>query len=286
MRLFLMLGALLGLAGCSGQALVNALTPRWGYDRHADIAYGDDPRQQLDVYVPHGKAAGAPVVVFFYGGSWQFGDKNGYRFVGQALASRGFIAVLPDYRLYPPTRFPGFVQDGAKAVAWAQSHAADYGGNASLLFVSGHSAGAHIAAMLATDSHYLAAAGSSIDDLSGFIGLSGPYDFLPIKDPALQTIFAPRAAWPRTQPIHFVNGDEPPMLLMHGDADETVYPKNSRNMARKVNASGGSAVLKIYPGVGHIGMIAPLAAPLRFYGSQLDDFAAFINEASSADSRR
>lgn len=278
MRVFLLLGALLGLVGCSGQALVNALTPRWGYDRHADIAYGDLDRQALDVYVPHDKAAGAPVVVFFYGGSWQSGSKAGYRFVGQALASRGFIAVLPDYRLYPATRFPGFVEDGARAVAWAQAHAADYGGDASHLFVSGHSAGAHIAAMLATDGHYLADAGSSINDLAGFVGISGPYDFLPIKDPVLQTIFAPRERWPRTQPIHFVNGDEPPTLLMHGGADETVLPKNSRNFAGKINDSGGSAELKIYPGVDHVGMISPFAAPIRFTGSQLDDFAGFIND--------
>ena len=136
------MGALsLLLSACSGQFWANALTPRWGYDRHADIAYGDDPRQTLDVYVPADKAAHAPVVVFFYGGSWQSGDKNGYRFVGQALASRGLVAVVPDYRLYPPTTFPGFIEDGARAVAWARAHAADYGADPDRLFVSGHSAG-------------------------------------------------------------------------------------------------------------------------------------------------
>ncbi|MES1929096.1 alpha/beta hydrolase [Salinisphaera dokdonensis CL-ES53] len=280
------MGALsLMTAACSGQFWANALTPRWGYDRHVDIAYGDDPRQALDVYVPEDKAAGAPVVVFFYGGSWQSGDKSGYRFVGQALASRGFIAVLPDYRLYPPTTFPGFIEDGAQAVAWAQAHAADYGGDASHLFVSGHSAGAHIGAMLATDGRYLASAGSSIDALSGFVGMAGPYDFLPIKDPALKTIFAPRETWPRTQPIEFVDGDEPPMLLMHGDADETVYPKNSRNLVDKINEAGGLAKLEIYPGVGHIGLIAPLAAPLRMTGSQLDAFEAFVKEVVSDSPR-
>ncbi|WP_353223648.1 alpha/beta hydrolase [Salinisphaera sp. C84B14] len=269
------------LAACSGQFWANALTPRWGYDRHADIAYGDLERQTLDVYVPNEHAAGAPVVVFFYGGSWQSGNKNGYRFVGQALASRGFIAVLPDYRLYPPTTFPGFVEDGAKAVAWAQAHAADYGGNAENLFVSGHSAGAHIAAMLATDGRYLNAAGSSVSALAGFVGMAGPYDFLPIRDPVLQEIFAPREDWPQSQPIEFVDGDEPPMLLMHGAADKTVLPKNSRNLAARVNEVGGSAELEIYPKTSHIGLIAPLVAPLRGTGSELDDFAAFINKVAS-----
>ena len=279
--------ALLSLmtAACSGQFWANALTPRWGYDRHADIAYGDDPRQALDVYVPADKAEGAPVVVFFYGGSWQSGDKNGYRFVGQALASRGFIAVLPDYRLYPGTTFPGFVEDGARAVAWAQNHAVDYGGDPTHLFVSGHSAGAHIAAMLATDGRYLNAAGSSITDLAGFVGMAGPYDFLPIRDPVLQEIFAPRSSWPESQPIEFVDGDEPPMLLMHGAADTTVYPKNSRNMAARMNDVGGTVELEIYPKTSHIGLVAPLAAPLRSTGSELDDFAAFVKKVVSDSPR-
>jgi len=273
------------LAACSGQFWANALTPRWGYERHADIAYGDLERQTLDVYVPNEHAAGAPVVVFFYGGSWQSGDKNGYRFVGQALASRGFIAVLPDYRLYPGTTFPGFVEDGARAVAWAQNHAVDYGGDPTHLFVSGHSAGAHIAAMLATDGRYLNAAGSSITDLAGFVGMAGPYDFLPIRDPVLQEIFAPRSSWPESQPIEFVDGDEPPMLLMHGAADTTVYPKNSRNMAARINDVGGMAELEIYPKTSHIGLVAPLAAPLRLTGSELDDFAAFVKKVVSDSPR-
>ncbi|HET7314426.1 alpha/beta hydrolase [Salinisphaera sp.] len=265
------------LAACSGQFWVNTLVPRWGYDRHSDIAYGNLPRQKLDIYTPDEPAAGHPVVVFFYGGGWQSGNKDGYRFVGQALASRGITAVLPDYRLYPAVRFPAFIEDGAAAVAWTRQHIGAYGGNACHLFVAGHSAGAHIAAMLATDGAYLAAAGASIHDLAGFIGLAGPYDFLPIKGPTLQKIFAPKSNWPNTQPINFVDGDEPPMLLLHGGADTTVRPENTINMAAKVNQSGGSAKVKIYPGVTHIMLIAPLAATLRFMGDELDQIADFVS---------
>lgn len=265
------------LAACSGQFWVNTLVPRWGYARHADIAYGDQPRQTLDVYAPDKPAAGHPVVVFFYGGSWQTGNKNGYRFVGEALASRGITAVLPDYRLYPEVTFPAFIDDGAAAVAWTTQHIGAYGGNGCHLFVAGHSAGAQIAAMLATNKQYLADAGVSIHDLSGFIGMAGPYDFLPITDPTLQKIFAPKADWPASQPIHFVDGDEPPMLLMHGSADTTVLPKNTTNMAARVNESGGSAKVKIYPGVDHVMLIAPLAAALRFKGDELDRIADFVN---------
>lgn len=266
------------MAACSGQFWVNTLIPPWGYQRHADIAYGHDDRQKLDVYTPDTPAPGAPVVVFFYGGSWQEGNKDGYKFVGQALASRGITAVLPDYRLWPQVKFPAFVNDGAAAVAWTQRHIGDYGGKTCHLFVAGHSAGAQIAGLLATDGDYLSAVGLSIHDLNGFIGMSGPYDFLPITDPVLQKIFAPKSNWPASQPIHFVNGDEPPMLLLHGGADETVLPRNTTHLAARVRNNGGQAKTKIYPGVNHVMLIAPFAATLRFKGDELDQVATFIKK--------
>lgn len=272
------------LAACSGQVLINTLTPAWGYTLHADIAYADGPRQQLDVYVPDELAPGAPVVVFFYGGSWQTGRKEDYTFVAQALASRGMIAVVPDYRLYPAVTFPAFVQDAARAVAWTHEHIAAFGGNVCNLFVAGHSAGAQIAALLATNQRYLDAVGGSADWLAGFIGLAGPYDFLPITDPDLQAVFAPRDAWPLSQPVNFVTGNEPPMLLLHGGADTVVHAEDSRILAHKINVAGGYAELHIYEGVGHVGLIARLAAPLRFLGPQLDHIEAFVDRTVSFSS--
>lgn len=269
------------LTACSGQFWVNTLVPRWGYDRYSDIEYGAQARQTLDIYVPDEPAAGHPVVVFFYGGSWQSGDKRGYRFVGQALASRGITAVLPDYRLYPQVTFPAFVEDGAAALAWTQRHIDDYGGEAANLVVAGHSAGAHIAALLATDPTYLAEVGLSRRDLAGMVGLAGPYDFLPIRDPTLQRIFAPKAAWPRTQPIRFVDASAPPMLLLHGAADTTVKLENTINMAAAVEANHGAVKVKIYPGVNHVMLLAPLAAALRYKGDELDRIVDFVNEQTA-----
>ncbi len=268
------------VAACSGQALINTLTPSWGYTLHEDIAYANGARQKLDVYVPDELAPGAPAVVFFYGGSWQFGDKDSYKFVAQALTSRGIIAVLPDYRLHPEVTFPAFVKDGAQAVAWTRAHIQAYGGNACNLFVAGHSAGAQIAALLVTNRRYLDAVGVSVDDVAGFIGMAGPYEFLPITDPDLQAIFAPRHDWPLSQPVNYVSGNEPPMLLMHGSADTTVHPEDSRILARKINPAGGEAELKIYEGVAHVRLLAPLAAPLRFLGPQLDHIDGFISRVT------
>lgn len=266
-----------GLVGCSGQELINALTPTWGYQRYTDIAYGPLPRQKLDVDVPE-NAKNAPVVVFFYGGRWSNGDKGGYKFVAEALTSRGYVVVIPDYRLYPNVTFPAFVKDAAKAVAWTHAHIDEYGGDPGKIFVMGHSAGAHIAAMLATNAKYLRAVGGSVDWLVGMIGLAGPYEFLPITADDLQEIFGPKSQWPASQPVNFVTGNEPPMLLLHGGADKTVSPKDSKLLARLVREAGGKAKVIIYEGVGHIQLIAQLAAPLRWMGSQLDDIAAFIHE--------
>ncbi len=94
------------LAGCSGSAVVNALTPRSGYTVERDLSYGPNARQRLDLYVPEGAAADAPVLVFFYGGNWQSGSKELYRFVGQAFASRGYVTAIPDYRALPGGPLP------------------------------------------------------------------------------------------------------------------------------------------------------------------------------------
>lgn len=284
LRIISLLAATAALVGCSGQRMINVLTPPWGYQRHADIAYGDLARQKLDVYVPDGVETGAPVVVFFYGGRWSGGDKAGFKFVAQALTTHGYVVVLPDYRLYPQVTFPAFVRDGAQAVAWAHAHAAQHGGDPEKLFVMGHSAGAHIAAMLATNAGYLEAVGGSVDWLAGMIGMAGPYEFLPITADDLKAIFGPESQWPATQPVNFVSGNEPPMLLMHGGADETVHAEDSEILAERVRAAGGSARLVIYDGIGHIRLIAQLAAPLRWLGPQSRAIAAFIDAVAANES--
>ena len=273
-RLAAALLVVLPTTGC-GPRLLDALVPDSGYRLERDLAYGKQPRQRLDVYLPDGLAGPAPVVVFFYGGRWESGDKGDFRFVGQALASRGLIAVIPDYRRFPEVRFPTFVADGATAIAWVRDHLADLGGDPGALHLMGHSAGAHIAALLALDPHYLAAAGIEPAAVASFVGLAGPYDFLPLHDPTLEQIFAvdDMAA---TQPITFAGRGAPPTLLLHGAADATVLPANSERLAAALEAAGNSAQVRLYPGIGHIGLVAALAAPLRWLAPVLDEVAAFL----------
>ena len=250
------------VSGCAGQQLLNSLTIANNYTRHSEVVFDAGTELKLDVYQPD-NAANAPVVVFFYGGRWSSGNKNLYEFVGGALAKQGFVAVVPDYRLYPAVRFPTFVEDSAKAVRWAHDHARQYGGDVGRLFVMGHSAGAYNAAMLALDGQYLKAQGGSRAWLKGMIGLAGPYDFLPINDDDLKDIFGPPARYESTQPINHVDGQNPPLLLLHGENDDAVWPKNTRNLATKVREAGGVAETVLYPKMSHTWIVATLSQPLQ-----------------------
>ncbi|HSA80738.1 MAG TPA: alpha/beta hydrolase [Geminicoccaceae bacterium] len=262
-------------AGC-GPKLLNALVPDGGYRVEGDLAYGALPRQRLDVYVPDGLAGPAPVAVFFYGGRWESGNKEQFRFVGQALAARGFITVIPDYRRYPEVRFPTFVEDGAAAVAWVGRNIGRFGGDPAQVHLMGHSAGAHIAALLALDRRYFAAAGTESDIIQSFIGLAGPYDFLPLTSATLKRIFA-ADDMAETQPITFADGNAPPALLLHGENDGTVLPANSERLAAALAAAGNRVEIKLYPNLDHVALVAALAAPLRWLAPVLDDVTAFLS---------
>ncbi len=271
------------LAGCSPLAIVNGLTPSGTYTLSAGIAYGPEARDKLDVYQPRDKARwpapsnGYPVVVFFYGGSWNSGERGDYRFVGEALASQGIVAVVADYRLYPQVRYPDFLTDSALAVAWAKREASHYGGDPSRLFVMGHSSGGYNAAMVALDPRWLDAAGLAPSALAGWIGLAGPYDFLPIDNKQAQPVFFHPNYPPGSQPIDYVSKAAPPTFLGAGASDDVVNPqRNTRQMADKLRAAGVPVTLKIYPRANHYTLIGAFARPLRGFGPVPEDVAAFV----------
>jgi len=270
--------ALPSVGGCSRFDLLNAAVPFTGYSRTNDLSYGDLPRQKLDVYVPCNVQPNARVVVFFYGGDWQTGDKADYRFVAQALASRGFIAVMPDYRLYPEVTFPAFVEDGALAVRWAHDNAARFGGDPSRIYLMGHSAGAHIAALVALDESYLKRVGLDQRAIRAVAALSGPYDFIPpVDDKAAFNMERDETAVdPRIEPIHFVDGKGAPMLLIHGLKDQTVKPENTAKLAKRIQERGGEATTAYYPRRAHVGVVLSLAWPFRWLAPTLDDVTAFF----------
>jgi acetyl esterase/lipase len=249
------------------------LVPRGGFERQRDIPYGPGPRQTLDLYRPTDGDGVHPVVVFFYGGNWDSGSKEDYLFVGQALASRGFVVVIPDYRVYPEVRYPVFLEDNAAAVVWTLAQIGDRGGDPHDVSVMGHSAGAYNALMLALDPRWL---GADRRRIRSAIGLAGPYDFLPLTDPEVQAIFATEPDLARTQPINFADNTAPPVYLLAGLDDHTVKPDNSKRLAARLRAVGGTVQERYYDGIGHVSLIAAMAWPLRFVAPVLDDVAGFL----------
>ncbi len=273
------LGALLASA-CAPTTLLNAVAPRGGVVT-SSASYAEGPRHGLDIYAPQA-AHGAPVVVFIYGGGWAAGDRGMYRFLGARLAAEGLVCMVPDYRVWPEVRSPDFVRDAAKAVAWARAHAAEHGGDPGRLFLMGHSAGAQIAALLALNPAWLGAEGMRPRDLRGVVGLSGPYDFLPLQSARLMEIFGPEETRPASQPINFVTPGAPPMLLATGDDDTTVLPRNSERLAARLRQAGNEAELIVYRGVGHAAIVGAFAAPLGFIAPVRQDVLRFITERSRA----
>ena len=266
------------LGGCTAAAFVAANAPSaFGpYERTAGIAYGLGPRQQLDVYVPDAPAVDPrPVIVFIHGGSWQTGSKDQYRFVGSGLAEKGYVSVVANYRLNPDVRFPVFVADAAEAVAWTLRNIGQFGGDPRRVFVMGHSAGAHTVMLLALDRRYLAAAGASADELSGAIGLSGPYDFA-IDSDLLRSVFGSATEPADTQPVNFARGDAPPLLLIHGTEDGVCWVTHSIRLTELIRTAGGQADLRLYPGLGHGATVGGFSRLRREQVPTLEDVAAFV----------
>lgn len=268
----------LTLTACSPVTLLNAMVPESAYQHRSDLVYGEYDRLKLDVYQPaHSVDSQKPAtVIFFYGGGWEAGEKADYKFVAEALTSQGMIVVIPDYRVFPEAVFPEFIEDAAQAVAWTRKHITEFGGDPEQLFIAGHSAGAHIAAMLSVNPHYLQQAGLETEQLRGMIGLAGPYDFLPLTSPTLKQIFGDDASQWQSQPVNFVGEDHPPTLLLVGNNDRTVLPRNSYRFAEKLKQYGNDVELVELSNYGHVAMVAKLAKPLRGDGALLAPIVSFV----------
>lgn len=269
--------------GCTQLAFftANARASYGHYSRLTNLAYGADARNKLDVYIPdqlREPRQPVPIVVFFHGGGWNSGNKSYYKFVGAALAEQGYLAVLPNYRLYPQVKSKVIFADPARAVAWVRAHASEWGGDVDELYLAGHSAGAHFAVMLALDPEYLQQAGALPEDLRGVIGLAGPYDFLPFTRDYMNDLFGPAEQLAASQPINFVRPDAPPLLLLQGLQDSTVEPKNTRNLQAALQAIGGRVQAQYFENADHGDLVAAFSSLARHRAPVLQQIGSFIDE--------
>jgi acetyl esterase/lipase len=249
------------------------------------VPYADGARQKLDVYAPQNPTGPAPVVFFIYGGGWNRGERSDYVFAGRALASRGFVVVIADYRLVPEVRYPGFLEDNAQAIKWTQDNIASYGGDPQRLFLAGHSAGAYNAVMLALDPSFLAEYGVTVP-IRAVAALSGPFDFYPFEYGEVTEAFGQAPNPEGTQPINLVTPDAPPMFLATGMNDPIVRAINTEKLAKKLTDQGVWVTTKYYDGIGHMEAATSLGAMMRWRAPILDDmvfffesFGAFPNDA-------
>jgi acetyl esterase/lipase len=281
-RRLALIAALLLLASCKASWLMvaNASTVLSHVDRHVDLVYGSDPRQRLDVYTPP-HASMRPVVIFWYGGSWVVGSKKQYRFVGTTLAEQGFVAVIPDYRLYPQVTFPAFDEDGARAVAWVEQHVEALGGDPRHIVLMGHSAGGHTAAFLAYNHAFMKRFGADPRCIAGMIGLSGTYVLEPEPGTERATFPPPytEADW---QPIRFVDSAAPPTLLLHGADDREVLPSEAIQLRDALLGQHVRVELHIYPHRGHGETVASFASGARWRTPALQQASAFIESVARA----
>lgn len=281
-RWVLAAGLVVLAAACSPLKTFNAVVPK---DSGASLAvhaaaFGPDPRQRIDVYTPTAMArAPRPIIVFFYGGSWNSGTRSGYAFVGRALAAQGFVVAIPDYRLVPQVRYPAFLEDNAAAVRWVRAHAAEFGGDGDRVVLAGHSAGAYNAAMLALAPRYL---GDDRKAVRGLIGLAGPYDFLPFDGPIVQQAFGGIGNPVDTQPVHYAGREAPPAFLATADKDDVVKPANSDALASRLEAAGVQVERRRYPKIGHVGLVTAIARPFRSRAPVLADMVAFARRVTDA----
>lgn len=247
------------LVACAKTGSVIANLPvKWsGNEIVRNIAYGGNSSQRLDIYIPEEAKARQPlpVIVFFYGGRWTSGEKGMYAFVGDRFANKNYVTVIADYQKYPDVEFPVFVEDAARAVAWTYKNIARYAGDPNKIYIAGHSSGAHIAALITADERYLNAEGQSTAIIKAFAGLAGPYDFIP-QEQDLKDLFGPPENYPQMQVTHFIDGNEPPMLLLWGADDTIVVKRNIDLLEKGIKQKGGVVNTNIYADMGHIDIVS------------------------------
>jgi acetyl esterase/lipase len=241
----------------------------------AGIPYADGERHRLDVYAPEQRGEAAPVVFFIYGGGWSRGNRSEYEFVGRALAARGFVTVIADYRLVPEVRYPEFLEDSANALRWVQDNIANYGGDPNRLFLSGHSAGAYNAVMLALDPSFFREYGVTMPVLA-VAALSGPYDFYPFEYNEVRDAFGQAPSPEGTQPINLITSDAPPMYLVTGTSDPIVRMQNTDRFAERLRAQGVWVTTQYYEGFGHMEPVLAMGKMWRWRMPVLDDMANFF----------
>jgi acetyl esterase/lipase len=233
-----------------------------GIDVRQNITYydgegADKYRNRLDLYLPSGPRD-VPAVIFVHGGGWTTGIKDQYTQIGRFFAAHGVAAAVINYRLSPTVAFPGQVEDVARAFAWVKAHIHEYGGRADAIFLCGHSAGAHLIALVATDPTYLRTVGASLADVKGVIPISGVYTASPRLGLFAAGPPPDAATLQRASPIAHAAAGRPPFLILYGDGDAPRTREDGEAMTRALVAAGSTARSQEIGNRNHMQMVLDL----------------------------
>ncbi len=237
--------------------------PPYEVDVVTNLVYYNGPgfnpqKHILDIFMPK-EVPNAPVLMFIHGGGWRSGDKSIYPFLGRTFAQQGFVTVNISYRLSPEVQHPAHIQDVARAFAWVYKNIAPYGGNPKQLFVTGHSAGGHLTALLALNKKYLQAEGLSTDLIKAALPISGIFSLSDIggadiftSDPELRRDAAP---------INFVRDAQPPFYLIFAQNDIPTLDRQALDLAKLLQQKGTEAKTLNVPNRDHISIIVSIGLP-------------------------
>ena len=275
-------GTLLLAIRMNGAAVLDGIDRLTGGTRGVSLVsttqYGSHAAQKLRIYAPANTDRPLPIILFVHGGSWRWGDPDDYTFIARALAPEGFVVVLAGYRLGEEGRYPAMLEDTAAAIAETVRLAPQFGGDPARLVLAGHSAGAYNVVQVALEKKWQA--GTRVAP-RGVIGLAGPYDFYPYDKESSKDAFGSVGAGPESQPINHARADAPPMLLIHGEDDALVKPRNSRALAAALGDAGAPVETKFYPGFDHNAPLISLASPWRRSRDVDDAMIAFARRVTT-----
>jgi len=228
-----------------------------------DIKYSDSHNQKLDIYAPKKQTESKEVLVFIHGGRWNSGRKSQYKFLGKRLARKGVVAVIIDYRLSPETAYEGMATDAAMALKWVKENVVSYGGNDQRIFISGHSAGGHLAALVSADNHYFDSLNIE-NPIKGTILIDAfgldMYSFLSNKNyQKEETYYAmfskDPATWKRGSPINYINKNIPPVLIFTGGKTYPAIKQSNKSFQEAVRLYHPDTKLIVVKNKKHVAMI-------------------------------
>ena len=280
----------------NGPAVLDAVDRLTGGSRGAaklaTLSTGENPAQKLILWGPADRDPGdapLPVIVFAHGGSWRTGDPADYGFVARAFVPEGYIVALAGYRLVrddaPDGVYPAMIEDTARAITRVHDEIAHYGGDPQRITLAGHSAGAYNVVMAMMERQWLGHQGLDADALAGVVGMAGPYDFYPFDSDSTRAAFGSASDPEATQVLNHVRGDAPPVLLIHGERDTLVRPRNSRELAQLIDTAGGDVTIKLYPEMEHNDPLISLASPWRGGRDVAQTITGFAAQTSEPPSR-